>query len=226
MRQPIADRLWSKTRVGGPHECWMWHAALDTQGYGVIWLDGKMALAHRVAYALVVGPVPAGAHLLHSCDNRLCVNPAHCRPGTQKENISDMHARGRAFVPRGEKNGLAKLTQEQVLEIRETWRAGTSTQTQIAARYGVTQQAISKVVTGARWRAGEESMKYLELTVSLAALDPQGRQFGRLRSVRAPTRELLEQRLAKALDEFEEHARDVATRTPPRVFRIKKRAHV
>lgn len=90
---PVADRFWSKvTKTDG---CWVWAASRGRQGYGHFDLDGKIEKAHRVAYQLVLGPIPDGAFILHSCDNPPCVNPAHLRVGTHVDNMRDMVERQR-----------------------------------------------------------------------------------------------------------------------------------
>jgi hypothetical protein len=87
------ERFWSKVAKGD--ECWVWTAYLDERGYGRVGFNGKVQYAHRVAYQLEVGPIPEGAHILHSCDNPPCVNPAHLRAGTRSDNMRDKVARGR-----------------------------------------------------------------------------------------------------------------------------------
>lgn len=67
--------------------CWVWQAHVLPTGYGVFKLRGKMRGAHRVAYELLVGPIPTGLHLDHLCRNRRCVNPEHLEPVTCLENI-------------------------------------------------------------------------------------------------------------------------------------------
>lgn len=85
--------------------CWLWQGATNTYGYGAIKFglnaDGKrrQLLAHRIAFVQMKGPLLAGEDILHSCDERLCCNPAHMRPGTQLENLADMRAKGRAVLP-------------------------------------------------------------------------------------------------------------------------------
>jgi hypothetical protein len=68
---------------------------LFAKGYGAVSVNGVKTRAHRLAYELSNGPIPAGKMILHSCDNRRCVNPAHLRPGTAQENWEDALTRGR-----------------------------------------------------------------------------------------------------------------------------------
>lgn len=103
---PVEPRFWAK--VDKSAECWNWTAAawsrsVDGRGYGVFRLkiNGVWArmLAHRYSYELHNGPIPAGLHVLHSCDNSRCVNPAHLHAGTQTENMLEMHQRNRHPKP-------------------------------------------------------------------------------------------------------------------------------
>lgn len=83
---PIEERFWPKVSRASVEECWDWQACRDPRGYGRIRMDGVPALAHRVAYELLVGKVPAGLELDHLCRNPACVNPAHLEPVTHQEN--------------------------------------------------------------------------------------------------------------------------------------------
>ena len=95
--QGAEGRFWPKVNKDGPiwneTPCWVWTAA-KTWGYGSFRIGGKgslMAKAHRVAYELLVGPVPDGLDLDHLCRNRACVNPAHLEPVTRQTNLLRGH---------------------------------------------------------------------------------------------------------------------------------------
>jgi hypothetical protein len=97
---PMPERFWSK--VEKTDGCWLWTASTFTQrGYGQFAVDGKArTTAHRIAWELTHGPIPKTVNgkpsvLMHSCDNRLCCNPAHLRVATQAENLKDMADKGR-----------------------------------------------------------------------------------------------------------------------------------
>ena len=79
-------RFWDKVDLDDPESCWVWDAALQTAGYGQIWLDGATHTAHKVAWVWEYGSVPEGMQLDHLCRNRRCVRPAHLEPVTSREN--------------------------------------------------------------------------------------------------------------------------------------------
>lgn len=81
----LLDRIGTKFTAGD--ECWIWHGAKDTMGYGQIWANQRVQYAHRVLYELLVGPIPEGLQLDHLCRVPACVRPAHCEPVTMQENI-------------------------------------------------------------------------------------------------------------------------------------------
>jgi hypothetical protein len=78
--------------------CWIWTGTVAPNGYGRVTLGGKPESAHRVAWTLVVGPVPAGRVLHHRCHVPLCVNPAHLEPLTQREHLVAEHPRSLAAI--------------------------------------------------------------------------------------------------------------------------------
>lgn len=101
VRGSDAERLAFYTSPEPNTGCWLWAAAAADTGYGVIRLRGRNLGAHRVAYAVHRGPV-GNRMVLHSCDNRTCVNPDHLFLGTAKDNAEDMVKKGRARGwPRG-----------------------------------------------------------------------------------------------------------------------------
>lgn len=172
--------FWAKVNKNGPNGCWIWMGTLATHtgGYGIF--DRRREgvrlarRAHRVAYELLVGPVPEDRMLRHTCDNPPCVNPAHLEPGTAKDNSQDMVTRGRHWthqrpelIPRGEqhwtqKRGTSsllrgedhpgsKLATEQVREIRKKYAEG-STQASLARDFGVSKGLIWQIVKGNYWK--------------------------------------------------------------------------
>lgn len=90
----LGERFWSKVAVGGQDECWIWLAAQDGHGYGQMNVDGQPRKAYRISWELAGNAVPEGLALDHHCFERLCVNPAHLRVVTGKQNAE--HVRGPA----------------------------------------------------------------------------------------------------------------------------------
>jgi hypothetical protein len=91
------DAFWHRVRVIGASddECWVWAGAVGRGGYGNTFQGGRYVNAHRVAYGLSKGPIPRGLSVLHSCDRKLCCNPAHLSVGTHADNMRDKTSRGR-----------------------------------------------------------------------------------------------------------------------------------
>jgi hypothetical protein len=83
----LQDRFWVKVDIVRDDECWEWKCPPTGGGYGQFTIEGKVFKAHRVAYELTIGPIPNGLVLDHLCRNRICVNPHHMEPVTQRENI-------------------------------------------------------------------------------------------------------------------------------------------
>lgn len=78
--------------------CWIWIAAEDSNGCARLLVDYKNEKASRVSWQIHKGQIPDGLHVLHKCDNRLCVNPDHLFLGTHDDNMRDMTAKGRHFL--------------------------------------------------------------------------------------------------------------------------------
>ena len=147
---PLDERFWSKVDRREPEQCWEWKAGKNKTGYGLFWIDGKQQKAHRASYQLHHGPIPDGLHVLHSCDNPSCVNPAHLHLGTQADNMREKMERGRS--PSGEAHGRAKLISKQVDQIRSSYASGGVTKKQLADRFEVSRRQISDIVNGKSWK--------------------------------------------------------------------------
>lgn len=111
-----AARFWAKVNKAGPlhpllqTRCWPWTGSRHRKGYGNAWLDGRGWQAHRAAWALEVGAIPAGTRVLHRCDRRACVRPQHLFIGTDLDNARDRDAKGRSGAKKrcGDGNGMRK----------------------------------------------------------------------------------------------------------------------
>lgn len=94
-RPTLAERLWSKVEIRDG--CWIWTGATDER-YGSIWDGTRLVKAHRVAYELVVGPIPAGFEVDHLCSRTRCVRPAHLEAVTGLTNLKREHRRRAALL--------------------------------------------------------------------------------------------------------------------------------
>lgn len=142
-RKPLEQRFLAKVRKL-PGGCWEW-TACTCKGYGAIKVEGKLMAAHRVAYELFRGAVPDGLHVLHDCDQPICVNPAHLFVGTHEQNMTDKTLKRRHSF--GEKHGRAKLTERDI----RTIRSGNETVHKTAGQYGVHPSLISLIRKRKLW---------------------------------------------------------------------------
>lgn len=154
---PVAERIKLNVIVNPISECWEWKGS-KKNGYGHTIIgsrtDGtrKSIAAHRLSYETFVGPILDGMEVCHRCDNPCCVNPEHLFLGTRQDNVDDREAKGRNHPPKGNKNGMAKLTEADVLSARfERSKIGTSYQ-KLANKYGVSKKTIQNAVNGKTWK--------------------------------------------------------------------------
>jgi len=93
----LKERFEEKVRPELATGCLLWTAVDNGEnGYGQIWVNGRMRYAHRTAWSMTHGEIPPGMKVLHSCDTPACVNVAHLFLGTQADNLADMRRKGRA----------------------------------------------------------------------------------------------------------------------------------
>lgn len=152
--QHLARRLANGLDSCVDGECWVWMRHRNNHGYGKLTINGRGVFSHRLSYELSIGPIPDDKIVLHRCDNPACINPSHLKLGSQSDNMKDCYRKGRSSVrPHscpGETNPAAKLTSEQVAEIRFLLREGKS-QDAIASEFGVSQSQISNINLGKQW---------------------------------------------------------------------------
>jgi hypothetical protein len=150
--QPLGPRFWAKVDRSRVGRCWPWIGAKNGgEGYGVIFRDGRPALAHRVSWELHNGPIPDGLGVLHRCDNPPCVNPRHLFVGSNADNNRDKISKGRSGCVSGEDHPGARLTAALVRAIRRERGAGL-TLLRIADKYGIGTTQASRICRGVQWR--------------------------------------------------------------------------
>lgn len=93
----VVDRFMQNVEPEPNTGCWLWSGGESAHGYGCFSFGraGRSKLAHRASYEMFIGEIPAGLHVCHSCDTPACVNPDHLWPGTDRDNVRDMMAKGR-----------------------------------------------------------------------------------------------------------------------------------
>lgn len=149
---PPTERFWAHVDKSDPSGCWLWTGTKMSTGYGLFGHDGRPGTAHRFSYRLAHGEV--NGSVLHRCDNRACVNPAHLFLGAQKDNVADMVAKGRQA--KGENVGRAKLTSAQVWEIKKRLSRGERV-AKIARDFPTHISNIYYIARGVTWRHIEVS---------------------------------------------------------------------
>ena len=140
--------------------CLVWTKAVSSFGYGRRKVHGHVYHVHRLAWEEAYGPIPVGMYVCHHCDVPACYEITHLFLGTQADNSHDCWAKGRGVPPHlyGESNGRARLTAEQVVEIRATVRPNRPGQRNgqgigpAARRYGVSRGCVNHILKGDVWQ--------------------------------------------------------------------------
>ncbi len=133
--------------------CWLWTGYINQHGYGLFHpVDYTTTRSsHRVAYELWNEPIPIGLCVRHKCDVRNCVNPTHLELGTHKDNVKDMYDRNRQANINGTRNPNAKLTDDDVREIRILYGFRFA-QKELGKMYNVSQSLITSIVNFKSWQ--------------------------------------------------------------------------
>jgi hypothetical protein len=135
------ERFWSQ--VHKTDTCWLWTGAVLFSGYGAFRVKGQTRSTHRFSYVLQNGSITSGAFVCHTCDVRLCVNPAHLFEGTHTDNMRDCAAKGRFH--RG-------LRPAQVEYLLAEYAKGGRTKRSFAEELGVTETTIGHVLNRRTWK--------------------------------------------------------------------------
>ena len=128
------------------NSCWIWVSALNSSGYGQIYINGTTKLAHRFSYEIHKGLISNGLHVCHTCDNPKCVNPDHLFLGTNKDNVLDKLNKSRHPVGSNAKN--SKITEIQAISIKKDSRSNR----EIAKDYGISHQVVCGIKNNKYWK--------------------------------------------------------------------------
>lgn len=144
----IIKRFWAK--VVKTDTCWLWTASKFRDGYGQFKINYKNTKAHRISYLLHNKELPNHLLVCHACDNPTCVRPTHLFLGTPAENSKDRDQKRRQN--KGLTVNTVKLTEKQVIDIREKYKTGKFTQVKLAKKYNVAQSGISSIILRKTWK--------------------------------------------------------------------------
>jgi hypothetical protein len=149
LNMSINFMFWNRVWPGPLQKCWIWKGTIGGKGYGKFCKNKKNNFAHRVSYTIHFGKIPDNKCVLHTCDNRACVNPLHLWLGTNADNMADRNAKGRQA--KGETQGLSRLTSKIVSKCRAEHKRGASASF-LARKYGVHSSTMLDVVTRHTWK--------------------------------------------------------------------------
>lgn len=147
----FAQRFWNRVdTTTHPDGCWEWQGYRHIRyPHGQICVnDHQRIYTHRFAFFLVHGHWPK--MVIHSCDNPPCCNPDHLRAGDAAQNAADMVARNRQTF--GERNAQAKITADQVRDIRRRWKFRKVTLKQLGEEHGLAFTSVHAIVQRRNWK--------------------------------------------------------------------------
>ena len=153
---PLTERI-ERLSIPEPMSgCWLWLGGTRTTRcglrYGFVGVRGKTLRAHRVSFEAFKGPIPPKLIICHTCDNSLCVNPDHLYAGTYQDNSEDCRRRGRFKPNYGEKNGNAKITNQQASYVK--WLLQQKrTPSSIAKEIGASLRTVQSISWGEKWKS-------------------------------------------------------------------------
>jgi len=157
--EEMIAEFWNRMAILSDDDCWLWKWGVSGAGYGQMRINGTMWFSHRLAYALVNGPIPAGLLVCHQCDAhyapgdttyRRCSNPRHLFLGTKKDNAVDCVNKGRKAL--GEFHRSAKLNWVLVRQIRAMPHLGNRQIIDLAKELGIAANSLRDVLHYKTWK--------------------------------------------------------------------------
>jgi hypothetical protein len=146
------EYFWARVKVGKKNECWPWLKSVN-RGYGGCRISGKKKESrrgsHRIAYELHTRHNPGKSLVLHKCDNRVCCNPHHLFLGTTQDNRRDCVDKERHA--RGELNGGAKLAENEVIIIYQSYWGGIKCVGELVKEFNVEVTTIKNIISNRTW---------------------------------------------------------------------------
>lgn len=146
------ERFWMKVDKKGDDECWLWKDGVDKDGYGILGISGKPVKAHRFSWELHYGATPDNMGVRHLCTNRKCCNPKHFYLQDEGKIRDESRSNPGHNARKGEEHPFSVLTNAQVREIKEMLSQDIK-QVAIAKRFSVSEQVISDIKRGKRWKS-------------------------------------------------------------------------
>ncbi|HBD95461.1 MAG TPA: hypothetical protein DC057_14930 [Spirochaetia bacterium] len=135
------------------NDCWEWQGTTKNK-YGELDYKGKKFKAHRLSYMLKNNNfhISSKIKICHTCDNPKCINPNHLFAGTQRDNIYDMENKNRSVHLKGSQNGNSKVTERQVVEIRNKYSTNKFSQRELGEKYGLSSSMVGEIIRGNFWK--------------------------------------------------------------------------
>lgn len=148
--QELLRRFWRKV-VKADNGCWLWTGGHTKGGYGRFWDGTRKVLPNRFLYERVIGPIPEGLLLCHTCDHPPCVNPEHQFPGTVQDNMDDYRAKGGICgYPKGKLRGFGASAMAASEAIKHSYTGKWGDITQLAHKYNLCWKTVERIVNTCR----------------------------------------------------------------------------
>lgn len=145
--------------------CWLWQGRTK-DGYGKVQFNTTEVkgnkCVHRESYRIFIGEIPEGLLIRHRCHNRLCCNPLHLEPGTDRDNWQDAIVDGntRLLDQAGSQNIQSKLSESLVYEIRTIFKSGDYSSTELADMFNVSRRCIERTIVGVAYSCYQDVPSY------------------------------------------------------------------